>query len=254
MQTEIPNELPPAPPALPEPPRGWQFDALLMLGASLMLSLAMGMLATQALNHYGGHWNIAQRKFGSFVISNVFFQGALLVLTHFFLRRHRTTWGEFLGWNRPGLSRALLFGVATAVLVFPGTYLLLKMSESFLSLLQETPEIQPTIQVLQVSVTVGQRIAFGFAAIVLAPIAEEVLFRGILYRYLKQLCHPHVAIIASALIFAFIHNNLMTMIPLSFFAVVLALLYDETDNLMAPIAAHALFNSVNFILFLRQTP
>ncbi|HXJ71194.1 MAG TPA: CPBP family intramembrane glutamic endopeptidase [Candidatus Dormibacteraeota bacterium] len=249
MQTEIPNELPPAlPPELPE--RGWQLEEILLLGAGLLGSLALGMMATQALNHYGAHLNIAQRKFGSFVISNIFFQGATLLLTHFFLRRHGTSWSDFLGWRKPRLKRTLLFGLVTAVLVVVGADLLIRISTALLRFIQETPEIQPTIQVLRVSVTPGQRILFGFAAIVLAPMAEEILFRGILYRYLKQIIHPHFAVVGSSLLFGFIHGNLMALVPLSFVGVVFALLYDKTDNLLAPMAAHACFNAINFVGYL----
>ena len=43
-----------------------------------------------------------------------------------------------------------------------------------------------------------------------------------------------------------------TLLPLSVLAVVLALLYDKTSNLLAPIIAHALFNAVNFFMFLHS--
>ena len=56
-----------------------------------------------------------------------------------------------------------------------------------------------------------------------------------------------------SLLFAAIHANLMTFIPLTFFALVLIALYEKTDNLLAPITAHCFFNSVNFSLFIFQS-
>jgi len=252
MQIEIPNE--PETTEVGRPEQAWRLEEVLMLGAGLVLSLALGMVTTQVMEHYATHLNIAQRKFGSFVISNIFFQGAVLVLTHFFLRRHQTAWVDFLGLRKPGLGRAVLFGMVTAIVVVPGTQWLIAISKALLGLLQEAPEIQQTIQVLHVSISLWQRIIFGFAAIVLAPVAEEILFRGILYAYLKQLGYQRLAVIGSSLFFAVIHGNLMALVPLAFFAVVLALLYDKTGNLMAPIATHAVFNAVNFVFYLREGP
>jgi len=230
--------------------RSWQLEAVLMLGAGLLVTLSMGMLATQALQHFQPGVGFAQRKFSTFVISNMSFQGAGLILTHFFLRRHEMTWVEFLGLRKPRLGHAIGFALLTAVLILPGAHLLSQICASLLQAIQKTPEIQPTIQVLQISVSLGQRIVFALAALVLAPIFEEILFRGILYRFIKQLGYPRVAVIGSSLFFGLIHWNLMTLVPLSFVAVVLALLYDKTDNLLAPIVTHSLFNTVNFVYFL----
>src|SRR5204863_6383154 len=93
-------------------------------------------------------------------------------------------------------------------------------------------------------------VVYGCMAIILAPIAEEMLFRGILYPTLKQNGFRRSAFILSSFIFALVHLNLMLIVPLTFLALVLALLYEFTGNLSAPIAAHCLFNALNFSLML----
>jgi membrane protease YdiL (CAAX protease family) len=45
---------------------------------------------------------------------------------------------------------------------------------------------------------------------------------------------------------------LTSFLPLLFFAVVLTLLYERTNVLLAPIISHAFFNAVNFGLLLLQ--
>jgi membrane protease YdiL (CAAX protease family) len=42
--------------------------------------------------------------------------------------------------------------------------------------------------------------------------------------------------------------NLATFIPLAALALMLTLLYERMDNLLAPITAHALFNAANFAM------
>jgi len=86
-------------------------------------------------------------------------------------------------------------------------------------------------------------------AIGIAPVAEELLFRGILYPAIKQAGFPGVALWGTSLLFAAIHVNLGIFVPLLLLALVLAQLYERTGNLLAPITAHALFNAFNFVGF-----
>jgi membrane protease YdiL (CAAX protease family) len=78
--------------------------------------------------------------------------------------------------------------------------------------------------------------------VVFAPVVEEMLFRGILFPLLKKIGPSSFAYLMSALLFAVIHINLVTFIPLFFLGLVLAWLVERTDNLLAPITAHAVFN------------
>jgi membrane protease YdiL (CAAX protease family) len=56
-------------------------------------------------------------------------------------------------------------------------------------------------------------------------------------------------------LFALIHFNFAIFLPLQLLAVILVWVYERTDNLLAPIAAHATFNAVNFILiFVTDAP
>ncbi len=127
-----------------------------------------------------------------------------------------------------------------------------ELSELVLTRLQGTPAIQPTMQVLEGNEGLSQRIIFGFAAIFLAPLIEEILFRGILYRTGQQLGYPRLALFATSFVFAAIHGSLMTMLPLMVLSIVFSLLYDRTNRLIAPIAAHSLFNAVNFFAYLNR--
>ncbi len=52
------------------------------------------------------------------------------------------------------------------------------------------PEEQLPVRVLRVSMSLAGRATLGAAAILLAPVAEEILFRGILYPAIKQAGYP----------------------------------------------------------------
>lgn len=92
---------------------------------------------------------------------------------------------------------------------------------------------------------------FVCMAVLVAPIVEEILFRGILYPAIKQIGFPRLAAISTAIIFALFHVNLVTFASLTAVALGLIFLYEYTDNLFAPIIAHAVFNASNvFMIFL----
>jgi hypothetical protein len=94
------------------------------------------------------------------------------------------------------------------------------------------------------------RITLGAAAVLLAPPAEEILFRGVLYPAIKQAGFPRLALWVSTLLFAAVHGNVPTFVPLAVLALVLTALYEHTNNLLAPITAHAVFNAVGLVWML----
>lgn len=90
-------------------------------------------------------------------------------------------------------------------------------------------------------------------AVLAAPVVEEILFRGIVYRFLKSRTHPLLAALASGLIFALLHQNALALIPLLGLSLMLCLCYEASGNLLSPIFFHALFNGYQ-ILQLHLSP
>jgi uncharacterized protein len=92
-------------------------------------------------------------------------------------------------------------------------------------------------------------------AVVVAPIVEEVVFRGILFRALGDRIGVWFGAIVSSAVFALIHVEVVLSQPLALgglFAVgmVLALAYHWTGNLLVPVLGHAVFNAASLGLAL----
>lgn len=79
-------------------------------------------------------------------------------------------------------------------------------------------------------------------AVVVAPLTEEILFRGYLYPVSKRFIGRWPAMIFGALVFAAIHNNAQALVPLFALAILLTLAYEFTGSIWAPIGIHTLFN------------
>lgn len=77
---------------------------------------------------------------------------------------------------------------------------------------------------------------------VCAPLWEELIFRGFLLASLTRFLPPAVAAIGSALVFAVCHFRLATFAPLLVLGVGCGAVYLRTNNLLAPIVLHSLWN------------
>ena len=80
---------------------------------------------------------------------------------------------------------------------------------------------------------------------ILPAIGEELLFRGVIQRFLYvNTKNAHLAIITTSLFFGIIHLQFFNMLALTFMGVVLGYLYYWSKNLWVPIFAHFFHNGL----------
>lgn len=93
-----------------------------------------------------------------------------------------------------------------------------------------------------------------FSIILAAPVIEELLFRGFLQNFLKRRVGLKASLLITSIAFALFHvapsqgvGNLSLVTSLFVFSLYLGFLYEKRKSLYAPIALHALFNSISAI-------
>jgi len=82
---------------------------------------------------------------------------------------------------------------------------------------------------------------------VIAPLGEELFFRGFFFGALRNWHGPVLAALLTGALFGGIHagsSPVGYLVPLAFFGIGLCLLYELTGSLYPPIALHALNNSI----------
>lgn len=84
--------------------------------------------------------------------------------------------------------------------------------------------------------------------VIIAPIAEEILFRGYLYGKLKKFVPVWIAIIVTSLLFGFIHGALNLAVDTFALSVVLCLLRESTGSIWASFLLHMAKNGIAFYL------
>ncbi len=221
--------------------RNWNPDAVVLLVLSTFICIVLGSEMSLLVG-----WT--KTSVPQMLVAAASFQGAVIVLTAMFLRQHKLKWSEAFGLQN-NRRPAILAGVLVACLFLPVGWGLQQASGLVIEHLHRfgvRPEEQQSVQTLRVATSWSERATLGFVTIGLAPVAEEILFRGILYAWGRRAGYPMLSMWATSLLFAIVHWNAMTLVPLLVLSLVLTILYERTANLLAPIAAHSFFNALNF--------
>ncbi len=235
--------------------RFWKFESLLRLGILVLGSVGLGVLfayfATQAL--VAARINL-DPEFVAQVIGFLSIHGLAVLWVSMFLAEHDLTWAEAFGFRcAPG--RSIGTALVTMIFAWPLATLVIAMLVAMaLKWMGWDPELQVTVSFIKRNPPTWQLAVTGFTAIVLAPIAEETLFRGILYTTLKQRGFRHLAWWGNAVLFGIIHTNVTALLPMVFLGLVWTWLYERTGNLLAPMVGHMMFNAISFVLITTHTP
>ncbi|MED2184525.1 MULTISPECIES: CPBP family intramembrane glutamic endopeptidase [Bacillus cereus group] len=85
-----------------------------------------------------------------------------------------------------------------------------------------------------------QSIIYVLSVAIITPVKEEILFRGILYRFLEKRYNFLVSIIISSFIFGILHEGLL--ITATIMGMVFAMLYKKTQSIIPSIMLHIVWN------------
>jgi membrane protease YdiL (CAAX protease family) len=220
----------------------WRAQAVLFFIAAQSLCVLIGGMAIDLLQKAGVSGFKSLDDFGCILVGTLSFQGATWVLMGFFLRYHHVDWREELGFKNKNLLRSLLLALALVRGYFARRLMPLQSaSDALMDKIGWAPKDEMAVTLLTNAPTPVAHIYLVLFAVVLAPVAEEFIFRGVLFPFLKQLGMLRTAWIGLNLFFAFIHGDAAIFLPLFALSVALTWLYEKTDNLLAPMLAHALF-------------
>lgn len=214
--------------------------------AALLLAIALALLAAVFVQipamALGAHF-VKGEPPGSVELIDTVLQDAIFVATaamlaHSGLRRVRSS--QF-GLLRTPLWRAALL-VVLAVVLFYGF-------AAVWSVLLENKTKEKLLE--QLGANEGAVLLVGSAVLtcVIAPICEEILFRGFIFTSLRNWRGPWPAAILTGIVFGAVHATSapeIDLAPLAFLGFVLCLLYRATGSLYPCIAAHAINNCFAF--------
>ena len=160
---------------------------------------------------------------------------------------HRFTFGRLP--ERPGAASFLLLGVPLVGISFLCLYIV------FLPLSYIVPDLVQNMVLKELVLfswngapdAILANIVSILVIVVLAPVMEEIFFRGFLLNRLNAKYGPVRAVVLSSLLFGLLHANIL---GATLLGAMLAIVHFRTRSLVAPILAHAGNNAVGFLLYL----
>lgn len=203
--------------------------ALLTSGGALGVAILLGVRGSPSLPLFLGV---------------TFFQEASLLLIALGVARSRGVSWEGLGLRFPSRGGYMGWALVAPFAIFGFTllYTLAVQRLGYSHLLPPpTPAVLREAQGLQALLAMGTVVA-------LAPLAEEMFFRGFLLTGLSHRFTRPGALVVSSALFAVLHGAVGLMVPVFFAGLVLGLLYLRSGSLLAPWTAHALQNALAYAL------
>lgn len=226
----------------PERYRGPAVFVLLLMAIILGTLVALGAGSTALALFNGGELSV-----GGSLLLLTSTQIGLMVVTGGLVVAPRALAGVRLV-GTTGLVRSLLIGLSAAIPAWIGATLLGALAATLLQALGLDEVAGPA----DTFIKRGDPTVILIAFLLVAPVAEEIFFRGVVYNAWERERGARVAVIGSALLFAAIHTSLFALVPIFALGVALALLYRSTRSLAATIALHAGFNAISVAIALLE--
>jgi membrane protease YdiL (CAAX protease family) len=141
--------------------------------------------------------------------------------------------------------------IGRAALFLLCAYPIVALANLLLSGSPDKPEEQHIVSYFREQASLGQFrgiAAVCLTAVVVAPIFEELFFRGYFYPALKRYVGPVAGSIIVSALFACIHATVNVLPALFILAMCLTLAYEWSGSIFVPMTMHAAFNSINLLL------
>lgn len=184
------------------------------------------------------------------VLSSSVISFVMLAIIFGFLMIRKLSPTELFGLRKVGVLKAGVLGGLLIAALFP---FLMVVTLIMQVLLRGQAKEQDVVQFFREAAGANQIpsiAAMFFMAVVVAPIFEEIVFRGYLYAVFKKWAGPAASLIFTAALFAALHVSVTVLPSLLVLAIALTIAYEWSGSLLVPIAMHASFNAIQLITLL----
>lgn len=217
-------------------------EALVML----FLAFALGALVIGVSTFISEGSPFVIVSFLFFIVASVGGQLLFLALPVFSARYRHGAPISAIGLSRKGTGGStgagILFGVPLAAVA---------IGSAFLSVLVFDSGSEPINRGVEQLATDNGLFAWAFlvfSIVVIAPVCEEVFFRGYLYPAMRNSLPAPWAIVLNGTLFSAVHLGLVGFLPRATLGCGLCYLYEKRKNVAGPVVAHALYNGALLLL------
>ncbi len=205
---------------------------LIVFGAWKTLYL-LGVLAAREQESY---W---------FIIHSFALHWVALFFILYVLYRRRLSWRRAFGMHRSAALRHTGMAILGYLAVLPPLLFYLVLYYIWMQFTGHEYRQQDVVDFYARITSVPLRVYYVVLAIAIAPVVEELIFRGLFLPVFAKRVGMAPAVALSSILFASIHLHGASWIPLFILSIALSVAYIYTRSLTVPIVMHALFNLVS---------
>jgi membrane protease YdiL (CAAX protease family) len=218
-------------------------EALLLVGvlAAMFAALAFSVKPLEHLFRRAGVDGDSALIF----IQSVTFHWTGLGLVVAWLAVKRIPWSSAFGMRLIELPRRSLQALTYLLATMPVLVFYTVLYGILLEASGHAPTQQDVAYAISGTTSPLARFYFFFLAVGLAPLVEEILFRGVVLVALAKRLGAGAAVVIVSIFFATMHGHVPSMVPLFILSVGLSLAYIFSESLLVPIVMHSLFNLVS---------
>jgi membrane protease YdiL (CAAX protease family) len=176
----------------------------------------------------------------------------LAAIVYFVVVKHKADL-KSLGISIKSFFANVLVGISGYIFILPILFAALTIVIKIADLFNFQPPPEPIFSLFFKEERTVVLLFSGALAVFLAPLIEEVFFRGFMYSAIRKNLGPGLAMVISAGLFSLLHTNVIGFFPIALLGILLAYLYEKTGSLVAPITVHILHNgAILTFLFLAK--
>lgn len=229
--------------------RPWNGVDLLQLTCVLLALASLAGLAIAWLEpQWGNRWPSSEWRAMTLSLHSLVFHWPILSFAASRMWQRDLRLGDAFGMCARRLPRDVLVALGLYIAALPPVAAASWGSSAVLRWVGLKPSLQPVLEATLDPNSGAFLIYLIFLATVIAPVAEEILFRGIALPVLARQFGPWPALGLSSLVFALVHFNLGATPPLFVLGLVFGLAYFYTGSLTVPMVMHAIVNSVSIAI------
>ncbi len=220
-------------------------DVLMMSGATVALAI-LGLRAIATVVQYAYDRGVPAQSaatLSSILVAGLELVAILLCVYILGVRRRRLTWAD-IGLHPTTRTWFRIGAMLACVPFFLSDYVAIAVSRT-LGQLPANPQTSSFLPAGGNWVTAMMMLALTGLAI---PVAEEVLFRGVLYNWLRGHLGVLSSVLVSSLVFGAVHGDVAVGAGAFALGVIFALVYEGSRSLYPGIFLHAFNNTLKLAL------
>ncbi|MFD3445565.1 CPBP family intramembrane glutamic endopeptidase [Microbacteriaceae bacterium 4G12] len=219
---------------------GWK-NLIFSILVYLLMSVGIGVLLGGALGIYDALFNrhLVEKLFSGYPL---LFIDALAFFLAFFAYRPVRMFLRGI-WDFSVLKQGKTY-------MYLGIALIVNAAVQYIMLsvlgVESATQQRATLGVASLEHTALEYALYIIAVACVTPIKEELIFRGIVYRFLEQKYNFWIGIVVSSLFFGILHAGF----PITAFIMgaIFAYLYKKTNSIVTPICLHIIWNLLGSVM------